>query len=160
MRRLTVLVAGLVALLAATAVLVSHTDDAELVKASVGAPPKPAPEPRFTRTTSAVTNLDGAARHLDACKGPIAVFLGESKPTLIAEHDYCGGAAWISRTEVGDAVQLGGRGVDDGLFVVTSLTYETRREVKVGDLPAADAVLQTCVTDTTLVLVALERFEA
>lgn len=66
----------------------------------------------------------------------------------------------MAKLKVGQAVQLDGKGVDDGLFVVTSLTYETRHEVTVGDLPEADVVLQTCVTKTRLVLVGMERFEA
>ena len=66
----------------------------------------------------------------------------------------------MPRVKIGDAVKIGGEGVDDGIFVVTSLKYETRKEVTVGDHPKADAVLQTCVTKTKLVLAGLERFVA
>ncbi len=164
MRRMIVLVVGLVALIA---VAVSSQSPADTppsqLQTSALAEPKierPAPEPRFTRTTYAATDLKGSTSLLDACKGPIAVFLGVDRPTLIAEHDYCGGSSWMSKVKVGDAVRIDGEGVDDGIFVVTSLTYETRHEVKVGDLPDADAVLQTCVTKTRLVLAGLERYEA
>ena len=134
----------------------SSIQDARLDTFTRYAPP---PKAKFTRTTYAATDLDGSTALIDSCKGPIAVGLGAQRPTLIAEHDYCGGASWISKVKVGDAVQIGGEGVGDGIFVVTSLTYETRNEVTVGDLPDADAVLQTCVSASQLVLVGLERFE-
>jgi len=130
-----------------------------LETSALGRLPLPPPKPRFTRTTYAASDLDGALPLLDKCKGPVAVLLGADRPVLIAEHDYCGGSAWMSKVKVGDAVKIGGDGVDDGIFVVTSLAYETRKEVTVGDLPVADAVLQTCVTKTKLVLVALDRFD-
>ena len=166
MRRLIVLCVGLVSLAAVGFMAQSPADDAttSLQRAErtevADAPLRPAPVPRFTRTTYAATDLAGATALLDVCKGPIAVRLGAQRPVLIAEHDYCGGSSWMSRVKIGDAVKIGGEGVDDGIFVVTSLKYETRNEVKVGDLPDADAVLQTCVTKTRLVLAGLERFEA
>lgn len=162
MRRMIVLVVGLVALIAVAVMnqAPANTPRSQLQKSALAAIERPAPEPRFARTTYAATNLKGATPLLDACKGPVAVFLGVDKPTLIAEHDYCGGSSWMSKVKVGDAVRIDGEGVDDGIFVVTSLTYETRHEVKVGDLPDADAVLQTCVTKTRLVLAGLERYEA
>lgn len=161
MKRMIVLVAGLVALVAVavTAQSPASTPSSQLEQTSLAEIARPAPEPRFTRTTYAATDLDGATALLDVCKGPIAVFLGVNRPTLIAEHDYCGGSSWMSKVKVGDAVRIDGDGVDDGIFVVTSLTYETRHEVRVGDLPDADAVLQTCVTKTKLVLAGLERYE-
>lgn len=163
MRRMIVLAVGLVAL--AGIVVLTHipTDNAglaETAKASIVDQPRPAPEPRFSRTTYGLTNLDGSTAMLDECKGPVAVWLGEDRPTLVAEHDYCGGMFWMAKLKEGDAVELSGKGVDDGIFVVTSLTYETRNEVTVGDLPEADVVLQTCVTETRLVLVGMERYEA
>ncbi len=162
MRRLIVLLAGLVVLVGLVAVTHSPaaTQLSQLEKSALAEIPIPPPEPRFTRTTYAATNLDGATALLDTCKGPIAVYLGAQRPLLIAEHDYCGGSSWMSKVKIGDAVRIGGDGVDDGIFVVTSLKYETRKEVTVGDLPKADAVLQTCVTKTKLVLAGLERFVA
>ena len=163
MRRLILLFVGLVALVAVGVMAQSPADDATTSPRRTevtDTPPRPAPVPRFTRTTYAATDLDGATALLDVCKGPVAVWLGAQRPVLIAEHDYCGGSSWMSRVKIGDAVKIGGEGVDDGIFVVTSLKYETRNEVKVGDLPDADAVLQTCVTKTRLVLAGLERFEA
>ncbi|MDR7086067.1 hypothetical protein J2X11_000906 [Aeromicrobium panaciterrae] len=160
MRRMIVLVVGLIALVVTVVAVQLPTDSAKSVEAPVVVPPREAPEPRFSRTTYGLTNLDGSTAMLDECKGPVAVWLGEGRPTLVAEHDYCGGMFWMSKLKEGDAVELDGKGVDDGIFVVTSLTYETRNEVTVGDLPEADLVLQTCVTKTRLVLVGLERFEA
>ncbi|WP_332643981.1 hypothetical protein [Aeromicrobium sp.] len=162
MRRMIVLVVGVVALAVIVVAGYRPTGNvAEAAKASVVDPqPRPAPEPRFSRTTYGVTNLDGSDAMLDECKGPVAVFLGEARPTLVAEHDYCGGMFWMARLKEGDAVKLDGKGVDDGIFVVTSLKYETRNQVTVGDLPEADVVLQTCVTKTRLVLVGMERYEA
>ncbi len=161
MRRTIMLMAGLAVLAFALGAGAAETSSpSRLETSSMRELPRPAPEARFTRTTFAATDLAGATALLDSCKGPIAVWLGEHQPTLIAEHDYCGGASWMSKVKVGDAVKIGGDGVDDGIYVVTSLTYETRNEVTVGDLPDADAVLQTCVTDTSLVLVGMERFEA
>jgi hypothetical protein len=159
-----VLFVGLVALAVIVVVGQRPTDNvpaaAEATKAPIADPPRPAPEPRFSRTTFGLTNLDGSDAMLDKCKGPVAVWLGNARPTLIAEHDYCGGMFWMSKLKEGDAVELDGKGVDDGIFVVTSLKYETRHQVTVGDLPEADVVLQTCITKTRLVLVGMERFEA
>lgn len=160
MRRMIVLVVGLIALIVTVVAVQLPTDSVESAKASLVDPPRPAPEPRFSRTTYGATNLDGSTAMLDECKGPVAVWLGKNRPTLVAEHDYCGGSLWMSRLKEGDAVKLDGKGVDDGIFVVTGLTYETRNEVTVGDLPEADVVLQTCVTKTRLVLVGMERFGA
>lgn len=163
MRRMIVLVVGLAVLTLIVAVRQLPTDSVgsvESANAAIVESPRPAPEPRFSRTTYGLTNLEGSTAMLDECKGPVAVWLGEGRPTLVAEHDYCGGMFWMSKLKEGDAVKLDGKGVEDGIFVVTSLTYETRNEVTVGDLPEADLVLQTCVTKTRLVLVGLERFEA
>ncbi|MEO6606823.1 MAG: hypothetical protein ABIN55_14565 [Aeromicrobium sp.] len=139
------------------AALANNMQDAEV---SIVDPPRPAPKPRFSRTMYADSSLADSTRLLDECKGPVAVWLGEKNPTLVAEHDYCGGSGWMSKLKVGETVKLDGMGVDAGIFVVTSLKYETRNEVTVGDLPEADVVLQTCVTETKLVLVAMERFVA
>lgn len=164
MRRVIVLIVGLVALVVIVVVSQLPTENvaetAQPAKAAVVDPPREPPEPRFSRTTYGNTNLEGSTAMLDECKGPVAVWLGEGRPTLVAEHDYCGGMFWMAKLKEGDAVKLDGKGVDDGIFVVTSLKYETRREVTVGDLPEADVVLQTCVTKTRLVLVGMERFEA
>lgn len=165
MRRMIVLFVGLVTLTVIVVVGQLPTDNvaetaAEPAKASIVDPPRAAPEPRFSRTTYGLTNLDGSNEMLDECKGPVAVWLGDDRPTLVAEHDYCGGMFWMARLKEGDAVKLDGKGVDDGLFVVTSRKYETRNQVTVEDLPEADVVLQTCVTETRLVLVGMERFEA
>lgn len=167
MKRMLVLVFGVVALIALVLTVQSRSDNAPVASPALSAvadvawpAPRPAPEPRFTRTMYAASELDESTKLVDECNGPVAVWLGEERPTLVAEHDYCGGSLWMSRLKVGEAVKLDGEGVDDGIFVVTSLTYETRNEVTVGDLPEADLVLQTCVTKTRLVLVGMERFEA
>ncbi|MEO6605555.1 MAG: hypothetical protein ABIN55_08070 [Aeromicrobium sp.] len=165
MKRMIVLLVGVVALVSLVMTVQLQSGDAPLAANAntVAAPPRvprPAPEPRFTRTMFAQSGLSESTRLLDECKGPVAVWLGEKRPTLVAEHDYCGGSAWMSKLKVGEAVKLDGKGVDAGIFVVTSLTYETRHEVTVSDLPEADVVLQTCLTQTRLVLVGMERFVA
>lgn len=166
MRRIIVLLAGLFVLAGfAVATVLTSSDPAPIDRGVVDREPKvvavpaPPPKPKFSRVTYASTVLDGSDALLDECKGPVAVRLGADRPVLVAEHDYCGGSTWISAVKVGDAVKLAGEGIEDGIFVVTSLTYETRHEVTVGDLPDADAVLQTCVTKTKLVLAGLERFD-
>ena len=119
----------------------------------------PPPVPRLSRTMYAATSLANSTAMLDRCAGPVAVDLGSARPTLVSEHDYCGGSSWISQLVDGDAVQLSGEGVDEGLYVVRDLSYETRHSVYVDDLPAVDVVLQTCVSKTRLVLVALVKYE-
>lgn len=161
MRRTIMLMAGVAVLALVLSAGAADTEPPSRLEASsVQELPPRAPEPRFTRTTYAATDLASSTALIDECKGPIAIWLGENRPTLIAEHDYCGGAAWVAKVRVGDAVKIDGDGVNDGVYIVTSLSYETRNEVTVGDLPDADAVLQTCVSDTTLVLAGMERFEA
>ncbi len=166
MRRMIVLIAGLAALGGLMLLTDTSTDSpVAAVQARLGDDsrselPALPPEPRFTKTMYAASDLGRATALLDKCKGPVAIWVGETRPTLISEHDYCGGSDWITRVKVGDAVKLAGDGVADGTFVVTKLTYETRHAVTVGDLPEADVVLQTCVTKTRLVLVGMERFDA
>ena len=82
MRRLIVLLAGLVVLVGLVAVTHSPaaTQLSQLEKSALAEIPIPPPEPRFTRTTYAATNLDGATALLDTCKGPIAVYLGAQRP--------------------------------------------------------------------------------
>lgn len=120
----------------------------------------PPPVPRLSRTMYAETNLANSTAMIDRCAGPVAVDLGSARPTLVAEHDYCGGSSWISQLVGGDAILLSGDGVDEGLYVVRDLTYETRHSVYVYDLPVVDVVLQTCVSKTRLVSVALVKYEA
>ncbi|MCW2800777.1 MAG: hypothetical protein JWQ70_2249 [Aeromicrobium sp.] len=101
------------------------------------------------------TQLAGAGVMLDACAGPIAIHLGPGRPILVAQHDYCGGTAWMPKLNLGDAVKLTGDGIYPGIYVVTEIRYQIRDEATVGDLPDADAVLQTCVTKKKLILVGL-----
>jgi len=117
------------------------------------------PRPKFTRTIYAATHLAGASVMLDACAGPIAVDLGGSRPVLVAEHNYCGGSAWIPHVNMGDAVELKGDGIEPGTYVVTEIRFQLRHEAIVRDLPAADAVLQTCVTKEKMILVGLNRLD-
>lgn len=93
---------------------------------------------------------------LDLCSGPVAIDLGSSYPLLVAEHDYCGGSAWISRLADGDVVELTGDGVDPGIFVVSAVEYGQRRVARFGDMPAATIVLQTCVSETKIIMVGLD----
>lgn len=117
------------------------------------------PEPRFTRAIYASVKLAGSSVMLDACHGPIAIDLGDTRPMLVAEHDYCGGSAWMPKLGMDDAVRLSGDGIVPGTYVVTEIRYQIRREAKVRDLPETDLVLQTCVTKQKMVLVGLERFD-
>lgn len=127
--------------------------------ANLSAPPEPPPKPKFTRTIYAATQLAGASVMLDACHGPIAVNLGKRRPVLVAEHNYCGGSAWMPKINLGDAVRLKGDGIEPGIYVVTEVRFQLRRKAKVRDLPEADAVLQTCVSKKKMVLVGLKKFD-
>lgn len=115
------------------------------------------PEPLFTRTMFAAATLKTVEEEIDKCRGPVAVDLGSHRPVLVAEHDYCGGSEWIGELDVGDAVKLGGDGIDPGLYVAKEMKYERRGMTFVGDLPLGDVVLQTCVTKSYLVLVAMKK---
>ena len=112
--------------------------------------------PRFTRVVQAATSMPGSQRLLDQCQGPVAIDLGGTHPTLVAEHNYCGGNGWISRLKSGEIVDLAGQGVDAGRYVVTEIAYGQRRVSRLSDLPETDIVLQTCVSATKIVMIGLE----
>jgi hypothetical protein len=114
---------------------------------------------KFSRTIAKFTELDGVDSALDACAGPVAVYVGAGHPILVAEHDYCGGSAWMPKIRSNDVVQLTGPGVQPGLYMAETIKYVPRYESKVGDMPDGDVVLQTCVSRTKMVLVGL-RFAA
>jgi hypothetical protein len=116
------------------------------------------PKARFVRTIFATSSLKRSELMLDFCKGPIAVFVGHHRPRLVAEHDYCGGLEWIPKLGKGDAIKLSGDGVKDGTYVVKTIGHAPRREAKVRDLPDTDIVLQTCVSQNTMVLVGMDLF--
>jgi hypothetical protein len=119
----------------------------------------PPPRAKFVRTIFATSSLKRSELMLDFCKGPIAVFLGENRPRLVAEHDYCGGLEWIPKLAKGDAIKLSGDGVQDGTYVVTTIEHGIRNKTKVRDLPDTDIVLQTCVSHNTMVLVGMNLFD-
>lgn len=121
--------------------------------ARVVPPPKGA---RFSRAVYATTSMPGSGPLLDLCRGPVAIDLGATRPLLVAEHDYCGGSAWIPRLEEGDTVDLSGKGVGAGLYVVTDIAYGQRRVARFSDLPDATVVLQTCISETKIVMVGLD----
>ena len=159
MRRVMVLLAGIAALLAVLS-FSSHTTATASPPSNLQTASIPVitgqvmvPKPKFSRTMYATTKLAGAADMLDACGGPIAVNVGAGQPVLVAEHDYCGGLAWIPKLTVGDAVELKGDGVYPGIYVVTEIRFDIRHEATVGDLPDTEAVLQTCVSKHKLILV-------
>ncbi|KQY60275.1 hypothetical protein ASD11_12490 [Aeromicrobium sp. Root495] len=104
--------------------------------------------PDVSRTTWAAMHLSTHERALDACDGPVAVDIGPGRPTLVVEHDYCGGKEWIAPLRRGDVVQLDGVGVRPGLYRVTGRTMLTRGKARVRDLPPGQLVLQTCVSPT------------
>ena len=111
----------------------------------------------YTRTTVATSTIAGVEKRIDKCDGPVAVPLGST--VLVAEHDYCGGAQWMGRIEVGQAIKLSGPGVATGTYVADELRYQLRGKAKVSDLPAGDVVLQTCVSKTELVLVGMHMVQ-
>lgn len=121
--------------------------------------PVPVPEVKFTRTIYATSNLARSELMLDFCRGPIAIDVGEHRPVLVAEHDFCGGTAWMPKLAMGEAIKLSGDGVRDGIYVVTTIGNGIRGKTRVRDLPDADIVLQTCVTTDKTVLVGMELFD-
>ena len=110
---------------------------------------------KFTRSIAKFTDLDSVEPALDACAGPVAVYLGAEHPKLVAEHDYCGGSAWMPKLDTDDVVQLTGRGVEAGLYTTETIKYVPRYDSTVDDMPDGDVVLQTCISKTTMVLVGL-----
>lgn len=172
MKRWMGLAVGLVAVVAGVVIVVSSLGAADapahpgttafgsarlpLVEAVEAAEPE-LPEAKYSRTMFASTTLDGVDAWLDRCGGPVAVDVGDDRPTLVSEHDYCGGSAWMWDLDEQDVVELDGEGIDDGLYTVSSLTYLPRKSgASVGDLPDTDAVLQTCVSSSEMVLIGLD----
>jgi hypothetical protein len=174
-RRIAVVIVGLCALVGVFLFAVRPADDpvvrsgpaaletAALAPVAAKAKPRETVHAMFSRTTYGATQLAGSDALLDACRGPVAVDLGPDRPVLVAEHDYCGGSAWIPRLAMGDAVKLSGDGLAPGLYRVSDLRYPLRHQTRVSDLPGteiADAVLQTCISKTTMVLVGLQRVDS
>lgn len=118
-------------------------------------PEEVSPDARFTRTIYRETDLDGVEPALDACAGPVAVDLGADHPTLVVEHDYCGGLAWMPKLKRTDVVKLKGPGIEPGFYAVERIKHVPRYTSKVDDLPESHTVLQTCISRTTMVLVGL-----
>ena len=110
---------------------------------------------KFARRIGKITDLDHVDPALDACAGPVAVYLGHGRPMLVAEHDYCGGSAWMPKIDANDVVMLTGLGVDPGLYRAETITYVPRYGSTLRDMPDGDVVLQTCVSRTRMVLVGL-----
>jgi len=110
---------------------------------------------KFTRSIAKFTDLESVDPALDACAGPVAVYLGDGRPRLVAEHDYCGGSEWMPKLVTDDVVQLAGRGVIAGLYTTETIKYVPRYDSTLDDMPAGDVVLQTCIDKKTMVLVGL-----
>lgn len=94
---------------------------------------------------------------LALCQGPVTVRFAGIGPTLLAEHDFCGGT-WVLRLDPGEVVRL--RGSDD------AGTYRVTRRIKAVPKGSSayvlegmgDVVAQTCLPDgSTLRLVGLSR---
>jgi hypothetical protein len=113
------------------------------------------PDAKVSRSIAKYTVLDNVEPALDACAGPVAVYLGVGKPKLVAEHDYCGGSDWMPKLDEDDVVQLTGRGVEAGLYTTETIKYVPRYDSTVDDMPDGDVVLQTCIDKKTMVLVGL-----
>jgi hypothetical protein len=121
-------------------------------------PTEPLPvssDAKFSRAIAKYTDLESVEPALDACAGPVAVYLGDQHPRLVAEHDYCGGSDWMSKLDRDDVVQLTGPGVEAGLYTTETIKYVPRYDSTVKDMPDGDVVLQTCISKTTMVLVGL-----
>ena len=110
---------------------------------------------KFSRTIAKFTDLESVEPALDACAGPVAVYIGDDHPKLVAEHDYCGGSDWMPKLETNDVVQLTGPGIETGLYAAETIKYVPRYDSTVSDIPDGDVVLQTCVSRTKMVLVGL-----
>jgi hypothetical protein len=110
---------------------------------------------KFSRSIAKFTDLESVEPALDACAGPVAVYLGDGKPRLVAEHDYCGGSDWMPKLDTNDVVQLTGRGVEAGLYTTETIKHVPRYDSTVDDMPDGDVVLQTCIDKKTMVLVGL-----
>lgn len=164
-RRTRVVLAAAVAALALV-VAVPILDDEERVDPYLNfvtahlnvLPTEPLPvssDAKFTRSIAKFTDLESVDPALDACAGPVAVYLGDGRPRLVAEHDYCGGSDWMPKLDENDVVQLTGRGVEAGLYRTDSIKYVPRYDSTVDDMPDGDVVLQTCIDKKTMVLVGL-----
>lgn len=165
--------AGLAVVVAAAAAVVTLTSASDTEAPSVAQGPSvlqtvrfdplgkpvPVPKAKFTRTIYATSSLARSELMLDFCRGPIAVDVGDHRPVLVAEHDYCGGLDWMPKLAVGEAIKLSGGGVEDGIYVVKTIENGLRGKTRVSELPDADIVLQTCVTTDKTVLVAMDLFD-
>ena len=166
MRRRTQILLGAVVAALAVAVAVPIIDDEERVDPYLNfitthldvLPTEPravSSDAKFSRTIAKFTDLESVESALDACAGPVAVFIGDDHPKLVAEHDYCGGSNWMPKLEQSDVVQLTGPGIETGLYATETIKYVPRYDSTVKDIPDGDIVLQTCVSRTKMVLVAL-----
>ena len=166
MRRRTRVVVAAVALALTLAIAVPLLDDEERVDPYLTfvtahldvLPTEPLPvssDAKFSRSISRFTNLESADPALDACAGPVAVYLGDQHPRLVTEHDYCGGSDWMPKLDPDDVVQLKGPGIEAGLYTAETIKHVPRYESTVDDLPDGDVVLQTCISQTRMVLVGL-----
>ena len=163
-RNRVVLIAAVIAL--ALAIAVPILDDEERVDPYLNfvtahldvLPTEPLPvssDAKFSRGIAKFTDLESVEPALDACAGPVAVYLGDQHPRLVAEHDYCGGSDWMSKLDPNDVVQLTGPGVEAGLYTAETIKHVPRYDSTVKDMPDGDVVLQTCISKTTMVLVGL-----
>lgn len=110
--------------------------------------------PAFSRDMYAAATLDTFSGPLDACQGPVAIDIPARNAVLVSEHDYCGGAEWISKLSAGQIVWLSGPGVAEGLYKITERQVHPRKITTVGQMPQAPVVLQTCISSSEMVLVA------
>src|SRR5688500_13863775 len=71
---------------------------------------RPAPRSSLSVGVADAVSPSGMQAALDRCNGPIAVTIRGVRPTLLAEHDCCGGR-WIRRLDPGEVIRLAGGGV-------------------------------------------------
>ena len=99
-------------------------------------------EAKFSRSIAKYTDLESVDPALDACAGPVAVYLGDEQPRLVVEHDYCGGSDWMPKLDTNDVIHLTGPGVVAGLYTAETIKHVPRYDSRVDDMPAGDIVLQ------------------
>ena len=87
-------------------------NSADLEYAATPAPPAP-----LSVGVAHTAKPSTMQEQLDRCAGPVAVRFHQVRPTLLAEHDFCGGL-WILRLVPGEVIRLAGGGIG-GSYQVT-----------------------------------------
>ena len=87
----------------------------------------------------------------------MAVRFHQVRPTLLAEHDFCGGI-WILRLVPGEVIRLAGGGIGGSYQVTDRIKVVEKGRSAAAIRGMGDVVAQTCRPDgTTLRLVGLTK---